>query len=53
MLEQIKKIARQSDECAAPALTLLRGTRESLEAGDGLALLRNRGGQEFLVLGRL
>ena len=80
MLEQIKKIARQSDECAVPAmvlygtvtgldplrvrvdnrfelgeraLTLLRGTRESLEAGDGLALLRNRGGQEFLVLGRL
>ena len=78
MLEQIKKIARQSDECAAMvlygtvtgldplrvrvdnrfelgerALTLLRGTRESLEAGDGLALLRNRGGQEFLVLGRL
>lgn len=77
MLEQMKKIARQSADAAVPmalmfgtvtavspltvrvdsrfdlsgaALLTMAGT--ALEAGDSVVLLRNHGGQQFLVLGR-
>ncbi|MFQ8759336.1 MAG: hypothetical protein ACLSAF_07690 [Intestinimonas sp.] len=40
-------------EAGERALALLRGPVRAWRRGDGLAHLRNRGGQEFLVLGRL